>query len=237
MRKTLDTLAITLLFLGGFAIFALAAAVVFLILCAILPQQLASDTVRPFLPLAGSIFAGGIAMTGIMIGASQYRQSSRSARQARQKQHTINILFETRLSEYFQTTNRKRLAYFPADTDIFLSDWLHARNSNDLDEKDAAAALQELLNYYEFLAVGILKEDLDEELLHQTIRGMMCNLVDDARYMIAEMREKDVNILKNLVTLYDRWRVEKENYVGLLSERAIPTTAELQAARQQRGSV
>lgn len=170
---------------------------------------------------------------GLFAAYRTYRRTAEANARAQRKQHTINILFQSRLSEYFQTTNALRKEVFPTDQDIYLDDWKAARAEAGK-PREGAEALQQLLNYYEFLSVGIDQGDLDKELLHKSIRGIMCNLVDDARFMIAELRENDPNTLVYLAQLYEEWRAEKLNYAGVLSERAIPSSDELKAALLRR---
>lgn len=152
------------------------------------------------------------------------------------KQHTITILFETRLSEQFQVANRKRRQVFPEYKDIAYDDWNAARRAKTVDfygDKDAATkaqtmregaeSLQMMLNYYEFLAVGLRQDDLDEDLLKGTVRGIMCNLVDDSRLLISHLRKSDEKTFENLVWLYNRWRREGVTDVnGNPTERPIP---------------
>ena len=189
---------------------------------------------RVLVSLFGIAASALTAVGGILFAVFSYFRNAKRAEASQRKQHTINILFQSRLSEYFQKTNSLRKEIFPTDHDIYLDDWKAAR-AQEGKSREGAEALQQLLNYYEFLAVGIAQGDLDKDLLRQSIRGIMCNLVDDARFMIAELRRNDRKTLEFLVALYDDWRDEKLNYAGVLSERAIPTPAELEAALALRG--
>lgn len=192
---------------------------------------------RILVSLFGIAVSALTAVGGILFAVYSYFRNAKRAEAAQRKQHTINILFQSRLSEHFQKTNSLRKEIFPTDQDIFLDDWKAAR-ARDGKPREGAEALQQLLNYYEFLAVGMSQGDLDKDLLHKSIRGIMCNLVDDARYMIAELRENDAKTLEYLASLYEEWREERLNYAGVLSERAIPTPTELKAAlgrRSKRG--
>ncbi len=234
----LGFLVLVILISAGFAAFLLTGE--FRALLSVIPDD-PSNEHRILVSLLGiatatvtALFTTGI---GLFAAYRTYRNTAKTNAKAQRKQHTINILFQSRLSEYFQKTNSLRKEVFPTDQDIFLDDWKAARAGEDK-PREGAEALQQLLNYYEFLAVGIAQGDLDKDLLHKSIRGIMCNLVDDARYMIAELRENDPNTLEYLAQLYDEWRVEKLNYAGALSERPIPTPQELADAlanRSQRG--
>jgi len=188
-----------------------------------------SEDYKILVNLFGITAATATAAAGVVVALWTYKKTSEAARIAQRKQHTITILFETRLSDYFQTTNKLRKQVFPTDRDIYLEDWKKARSSADVTQREGADALQQVLNYYEFLAVGIYQEDLDKELLEKTIRGIMCNLVDDARIMISELRENDPHSLEHLATLYEEWRRKETttNYAGAETERPIPSSREL----------
>ncbi|MBT8152853.1 DUF4760 domain-containing protein [Epibacterium ulvae] len=226
----LGFLVLLILVSAGFATFLLTGE--FRALLTLIPDQ-PDGEFRILVSLFGIAASALTAVGGILFAVFSYFRNARRAEAAQRKQHTINILFQSRLSEYFQKTNSLRKEIFPTDQDIFLDDWKAARSGTDK-PREGAEALQQLLNYYEFLAVGIAQGDLDKDLLHKSIRGIMCNLVDDARYMIAELRENDPNTLDYLAQLYEEWRVEKLNYAGALSERAIPTSSELAEALARR---
>jgi len=178
------------------------------------------------------IGAVGTALAVLVAVVTLIVSSTNAARQSR-KQHTITILFETRLSEHFQTIHDKRALFFPPYRDVTLAEWRAASQAqptenNDpakkvaQEKRDAAKSLQTLLNYWEFIAVGILKDDLDEELLKATVRGNMCNLVDDARKLIFELRKTHPKAFENLVLLYERWRDDDAcDPMGNPSERPI----------------
>lgn len=138
----------------------------------------------------------------------------------RSKQHTVTILFESRLSPEFRRLNALRRSEYPAGDDILYSEWSTAYfvgkqgSEQKTSSTDAARALIELLNYYEFLALGIAKDDLDEELLKKSLRGIMCALVDDARDVIFHLREKNIRTYENLSDLYEQWRDKSEAEAG-----------------------
>jgi Domain of unknown function (DUF4760) len=151
------------------------------------------------------------------------------------RRNTFSILLETRLSSEFRETTQKRRAVFPEYTEITFADWDQARRADARHGTEAqraearhlnegAWALITLLNYYEFLALGIESGDLDEPMLHRSVRGIMCSLVDDARYVIAELRRNDPKTYANLAVLYGRWRVDGARDIdGKPNERPIPS--------------
>lgn len=173
-----------------------------------------------------------ITLGGIVVAIAQWHRTHRYNIARSRKQHTINILFETRLSSEIRELNESREAYYPAFTDVFYKDWKRLRdetaragpNAWQLREKNRSlTSLLELLNYYEFVAIGVRLEDLDEEMLHGTLRSIMCNLVDDCRYLIAGLRVRSPTAFDNLCWLYERWRdPARQDVDGGKNERAIP---------------
>ncbi|NOR31752.1 MAG: DUF4760 domain-containing protein [Sulfitobacter sp.] len=184
-----------------------------------------------FLTATGTI----VAAISVVAAILTFWYSSRIARRAQRKQHTITVLLETRLSSEFQGTTEKRRAHFPEYTDVTFDDWNAARNatpwpgasSKVIDiykvRRDSALALTTLLNYYEFLAVGIIEGDLDEDMLKKTLRSIMCNLVDDSRHLIAGMQQVNPNTYEHLTALYGQWRKHNACDInGDPNERPIP---------------
>ena len=134
------------------------------------------------------------------------------------KQHTIKVLFDTRLSAEFRTMLELRREHFPLKVVIDpkkYRNFLEAKRSETLSEQEAtsrrrsAEALRSLLNYYEFVAFGVEMKDLDKELLRGTIRAIMCNLVQDARYAIADSQNDSPSHYEHLAKLYSEWRDDR----------------------------
>ena len=130
-------------------------------------------------------------------------------------QHTIKILFDTRISQEFRIRLERRAEHFTpgsvVDAERYFA-WLNAssavrRDSGEAQRKyESADALRSLLNYYEFIAVGIRTGDLDERLLRKTIRGIMCSLVADCRPIVLAEQSRNPLSYENLAWLYAQWR-------------------------------
>ena len=172
-----------------------------------------SKKYQTFSNISGTI----VALFGVIAALLTFVLSTRSARRAQRKQHTITVLLDTRLSAEFQSTINRRRIMFPEYSDVTFEQWDSARTATATNQmpavtetpeqqRDSAAALMQLLNYYEFLAVGIKEGDLDEKMLKNTLRGIMCNLVDDTRLLICALRKKNPKLFEHLVALYDDWR-------------------------------
>lgn len=212
-----------------FALFAiiLAASVLSIFLLALLPilanqildlyalfPQRPSPQYTAFLTASGTI----VAAVSVIAAITTFVYSTRIARRAQRKQHTITVLLEQRFSAEFQSIVEKRRYKFPEYTDVTFDEWNAARTAQPKDprqpkdvkdaaaQRDSALALTQLLNYYEFLAVGITEGDLDEAMLYKTLRSIMCNLVDDSRYLIAGMQKIKPSTYEHLTALYADWR-------------------------------
>lgn len=175
------------------------------------------------------IVASIAALSGVLIALLTFLFSSWLSRNAQRKQHTITILLETRLSQEFRTINRARMIAYPSGNTICKDGVAVDRKANyQIDpskfcRRSGADALGSMLNYYEFLAVGLAKKDLDQGMLKETIRGIMCRLVDDARFVIAHQRNQNSKTFRHLIPLYEKWRDNcATDSKGELNEREIP---------------
>jgi hypothetical protein len=76
------------------------------------------------------------------------------------------------------------------------------------------AALRYLLNYFEFIAVGIRYGDLDEKLLKNTLRGILCGVYEAAGPLVTQRRQAPAGskaekskTFEHLEWLYTRWHI------------------------------
>ncbi len=142
------------------------------------------------------------------------------------RQHTIKLLLDTRLSAEFRGHLEKRLRYFPERQPIdpetydrFLALTCDPKQDDTTNhrKRESAQAVRALLNYYEFLALGIARKDLDEAMLKETIRGIMCNFVIDAERVITQSRRENDKAYEHLAKLYEDWHQEpREPYLALI---------------------
>ncbi len=183
-------------------------------------------------PVELLIAFGGVCSTllGIWVTARLTFLSARSQR----RQHTVTSILDRRMSPEFQSTLQQREAIFPPGQEVTWqsyqaaataepqNDTLHAERWAEK-QREGARALVGLLNYYEFMAQCIEQQIFDEELLRNTIRGIMCNLVHGCRGLIAATRKTNPNLFSSLTTLYDRWRnVGVTDINGNPTEQPIP---------------
>ena len=84
----------------------------------------------------------------------------------------------------------------------------------DKDKAEAVLALKYVLNYYEFMAVGIRAGDLDEALLYDTIHPSVCALFDRAQPLVVYMSTPsnpggDATAYCDLKLLVGRWKKKR----------------------------
>lgn len=135
------------------------------------------------------------------------------AREQSREQHTIKVLFDSRLSAEFRGMLEDRKRVYPEGQVIadeaFMADLRLPGDAVEpalIDRRKAAEAVRALLNYYEFIALGVARRDLDETFLRETIRGIMCALVRDCRHVIDARRAENPDVMKHLAALYAAWK-------------------------------
>jgi hypothetical protein len=126
------------------------------------------------------------------------------------RQHTISVLLQSRLSPAYQQRLRDITAAYPTlprVTRVALGDW------NDPDKVAGLEAVKYLLNYFEFVAVGIRVGDLDEKTIRSCLENVVFTLTDMASVYIQFCRgELNVNdgfpsndAFGEILALRDRW--------------------------------
>lgn len=157
--------------------------------------------------------------------------------QATSKNHrttnSFNLVMQTRTSKEFLERTRAVQAVYPFGAKVPKEDSTHFGTAamRELQEaRDAAAAsapagtppadftaierkviaidgLKYLLNYYEFMAVGIAANDLEEEMLYETISENVCSLYERAENYIEHTHANGQPLaFEALELLVKRWR-------------------------------
>lgn len=154
-------------------------------------------------------------LAALFFGVFSFFYRSHEAERQSKKQHTLKMLFDTRLSAEFRRHLELRKQHFPEDEHVDpakFHSYLKAQRDQSLSDDEAlsrrqsAEGLRSLLNYYEFIALGIARGDLDEDMLKGSIRGIMCNLVKDCVHIIVDVQETSPRTFEHLAALYNRWR-------------------------------
>ena len=147
-------------------------------------------------------FLGG---WGAIVGALT---SARIAIQNTVKQHTITTLLQMRMSETYMLRAQEVSKRYLISGGIFLVTPEEAKNSSP---EAKIGELTYVLNYLEFIASAIRYGDLDESLMRESLRGMVCNNFETAHTLIQHKRQDGVrngsnpNLYEHLEWLYRRW--------------------------------
>ena len=153
-------------------------------------------------------------LAGFFFGVFAFMQNAKDRLDQTRDNHTLQLLVETRLSSEFRRQLDNRRLYFregeQIDAALYWA-YLEAPNANNERDEDhrkraCAEAIRTLLNHYEFLALGLYRGDLDHGMLKGAIRGIMCNLVRDAKPVIDSYRAGSPKTYVNLARLYMRWK-------------------------------
>ena len=121
------------------------------------------------------------------------------------RQHTISTLLQSRLSAtYMQYADKLSKHYGDyearkrADPDL---------EENATDNADILA-LRYILNYFEFIAIGIKRGDLDEGMLRDSLRGILLKNVSMSMPWIRAEQRQSARLYENLLWLHGRWKPE-----------------------------
>lgn len=159
------------------------------------------------------IAAGFSALSGWIVAAIIALRNST-------KQHTINTLLQSRLSTAFNEKAKELTKHFPGKTAVTEADL------TDPTKLEGIQAIKYLLNYHEFIAIGISQRDLDESLLKESIQGIVAGLYDRSRVYIEDRRRDDLGNFSYFLWLYTRWK-PKTRSVGLRSPEPVISTLDM----------
>lgn len=117
------------------------------------------------------------------------------------KQHTINTLLQSRLSKtYMDEGDAARAALQP-----YVPKKLKAPADFILNHKDRNS-IDYVLNYIEFIAVGIMHGDLHEGVMKDSMRGIVTGFTGVTILYINELRKTRPRTFQHLMWLRKRWK-------------------------------
>jgi hypothetical protein len=157
-----------------------------------------------------------IILLGVYGGVTGWLISSIVAIRNSIRQHSVNILLQSRLSQtYVERASLVHARYFhPMGIRCLTEDEMQSNAP-----EAQLPALRYVLSYLEFIAVGIRYGDLDEKLMRRTLRGLVCNLYEASAVLTGGgqgARSSDacrpgatLGTLDNLAWLYDYWFDER----------------------------
>lgn len=144
-----------------------------------------------------------VTLSGIIAAISGWIATSWIALRNAKRQHTMNVLLQSRLSTAYQQRMKDAITIYPATpklTYVKNLDW------EDDTKKDAIEGIKYLLNYFEFITIGIKNGDLDEKTLNQSLSVILNTLVNISDEYIKYAQGKSPEVFKELLWLNDRWQ-------------------------------
>lgn len=167
------------------------------------------------------LVAIGAAMTGWYVSFHLTRRSHRTS-------HAVSLVLGSRTNSEFQKHSTAVRQYLPTencvkaiDPALFEIDALKKCCREYFDKKDAPSlerlkvarsveGLRYLLNYYEFMAVGIKLGDIEESIVYETISAHVVNVYDRSKtlrdWQIAKSGGNQILCFEHLDELVKRWR-------------------------------
>lgn len=144
---------------------------------------------------------------GFAVGYLAYLAALWSARTAvvnMVRQHTVNTLLQSRLSDVFIERGEAVSAGIALHAKHKSSEAPHVRYV-------PIASLRYILNFYEYVAVGIKYGDLDEDVMYDTLRSAVMSLCTYFSAYIESEQRTNSRYFCNLIDLRNRWALRKEN--------------------------
>jgi hypothetical protein len=78
--------------------------------------------------------------------------------------------------------------------------------SGKVEERTAVQGLRYLLNYYEFISVGVLKGELDAAIVEKTLRGNLTFIFEQSMIYILEVQRDNPRTLEHFSALYRHYK-------------------------------
>lgn len=126
------------------------------------------------------------------------------------KQHTITALLQSRLSvEYMSHAKKVSTHYMEFAQRKKANPTLEDSPTDDVDVQ----SLQYILNYFEFIAIGVRHGDLHEGMLKSSLLTIIKQNVSMSRDWILACRKTAPRLYTNLAWLHARWCPEEPSIV------------------------
>lgn len=151
----------------------------------------------------------GVAVFAAFIAAIGWNVTALVTLRNSVKQHTINTLLQSRLSATYMEHVKAANATFCTPNGELIP--LTKEEVKNPPAGVTFTSLGYMLNYLEFIAVGIRHGDLDEAVLKNSLRGIVCSLYCVAFELIQARRAqvqdpKQSRTYENLCWLHERWK-------------------------------
>lgn len=151
--------------------------------------------------------AQGVVIAAALVAATGWIVTAMVTIRNLMKQHTITTLLQSRLSVTYMENAKAVNASFTHNGKII------PLTQAEIDSPPPGvnlAALGYILNYLEFVALGIRHGDLDEGVMKSSLRGFLCDTVTVSRLLIEERRKQNhhgryPSVYEHLMWLNARW--------------------------------
>lgn len=146
------------------------------------------------------LIAAASTLFGVFAAATGWGVASWTAHRNARAQHTLNFL-ATRFSN--SSFSDQAAIFNKAFADHKIDKALISRlaTSDDPDDTAALQSLRWLLNWFEFIAVGVILGDLDLTIVTKTVRSNLIFYCDKCLPYIREVQQTQPKILENLIEL------------------------------------
>lgn len=170
------------------------------LLVAISMYNLVADTSK-----VAPIFAACLTITVIALGWTFVGWNSHNNTI---RQNTNNLLFARFAHQPFSESLHRFHMRFGHDqeTRVTWEVYSKLRKSRDDDDRKAAAALAYILNYYEFIASGVVRGDLDKKVVRDNIRGNIAFYHDKCFPVIMALRRDNPRTFEFLTKIRAHYR-------------------------------
>jgi hypothetical protein len=154
-----------------------------------------------FYPLFAAIATLSVAATGWCVaGWITHRNTIR--------QNTNNMLFARFAQSTFgDAVHRFHTTFGSNPTERVTPDRLsQLRATDDEEARKAVASVAYLLNYYEFIASGVINGDLHADIIRDNIRGVICFYYDKCEPHITALSRQNHCVFANLIKIRTSYR-------------------------------
>jgi hypothetical protein len=118
------------------------------------------------------------------------------------RQHTVTTLLDSRLSEtYMKYADILSKHYSDYEARLLANPALREKPTDKVD----ILALRYILNYFEFISIGVMRGDFDEGTLKDSLRSILRKNVSMSMAWIRLEQTNNQRLYINLMWLYQRW--------------------------------
>lgn len=162
--------------------------------------------------------------------------TQRNARNAAKKQHTMTLLMNFTTSDFirFHGTNVARL--YPYATPLPTGDLHRLRmereawrptSGDSKEDMPTLTSVVHLLNFYEFIAIGVIRGDLDEAMTKELLRSVVCSIcIKYAAYIREQQRTAAgparTKAFIGLTTVFEEWATDAERAKAAFEPADLP---------------